>query len=775
MTKRIYFIARNELYSLYYSPIAWIMMVLFLILTGSDYLTALTGPVGDFERGGPSLMFVRDLTSGVMGGILGYYPRIIANLYLFFPLITMGLISREVSSGTIKLLYSSPVRIVETVLGKFLAMVFFTLSLLLIMLPTLFGMAHNLGHADYGHMVSGTVGLFLVLCAYAAIGLFISALTSYQIVAAIITLAVFGFLAKVGGLWQGVDWVRDITFYMNIGGKSSDLINGLFNLRDVTYFLILIMAFVSFTVIRLQGATESVSVLKKTTRYLTVILIAFTAGYVTNMPEANAYWDTTRDKIYTITPPTQAMLKKLDDGPLEVTLYGNLMGDFGRVMPSERNNITSGIWEPYIRFKPNIHLKFVYYYNTDTGSWRYKLNPGKTLKEIAEKEVKTFEMGLSSFLSPEEVDKQVNTEQEEFRNFFVLKYKDRSTILRTFDDIQYWPGENEIAAAINRLVGSPPKIAFVSDEIERNPFSQRPRDYLQIASLKGNRIALINQGYDFDTLSLKDKEIPQGLAGLVVADPRTPFSPGNLQKLQRYIAEGGNMLIATEPDRRDVVQPLLDTLGITLRKGVLLQPNDKFSSDCVFPYMSTFAKNLTPQFTAAAADQVKWFGDSLFRVAMVGADPLEYREKDGFHVEPMLTTDSVLSWNRVAPVNPDSLQLKVGRLPSDEHHRFVTSVMLQRNIHSKDQQIIVSSDADYLTKTAFDGWDPRRFNFDFAFWGFSRFSYGKFPANTLRPQTDDTVSIKVADLPFQRILFVYIFPAIVAVIGSIILIRRKRK
>lgn len=775
--KRIYYIARNELYSLYYSPIAWIMMVLFLVLTASDYIESLFWPVAWFEQGGPGLILVRNLTDGIVTNpLFGYFPKVIANLYIFFPLITMGLISREVSSGTIKLLYSSPVRILEIVLGKFLSMVCFTLTLLFLLLFTVAGVCHSLPHPDYGHIVAAVFGLFLVLCTYAAIGLFISSLTSYQIVAAIITLAVFAFLSKVGGLWQDIDVLRNITFYMNIGGKSQDLLSGLYNIRDIFYFLILITGFLSFTIIRIQSATESLSMIRKAARYTGVILIAFAIGYLTNKPSLNAYWDTTRDKMFTITPPTQAMLSKLNDGPLEITVFGNLLGDFSKVKADQQNSIISNIWEPYIRFKPDIDIKFVYYYNTDTGSWRYKLNPGKSLKEISEKEAGTYNTKLSHFLDSTQVNKLVNTDQEEYRNFFQLKYKNRTAIVRTFDDPGYWPGEDEIAAAINRLIATPPKIDFLTDEIERGPYSQRPRDYKLIASQLNFRRALINQGYDFDTLSLKDHDhIPTDIAGLVIADPRTAFSTDNLDKIDAYIQAGGNLLITTEPDRKQVVQPLLDTLGVSLRNGLLIQPNPKFSSDCIFPYLSGTAENFSPQFRRSLDDQIKYFGDSLFRVAMIGAGALDYKEKNGFHISPLLSTDSKLSWNRTGPVNSDSLQLKVDTLPSDEHGSFVTSVLLTRKINGHDQWIIVSGDADYLTKTAFDGYDPRRFNYDFGFWSFSKFSYGKFPANTLRPQTDDQVAIKTADIPFQKILLIYILPAIIGIIGSVILIRRKRK
>lgn len=774
--KRVFYIARNELSNLFFSPIAWLLMIIFLVLTASDYLAVLEGAAGNYERGGPFLMFVKNLTDAIIiSSPQAYFTKIIANLYIFFPLVTMGLISREINNGTIRLLYSSPIRISEVVWGKFLAMVSFTLVFVVLVFFTLVGLSVSLARPDYAHILASVTGLFLLFAAYASIGLFISSLTSYQIVAAIITFTVFAFFSKVGELWQDIDFLRDITFYLNIGGKSTNLVRGLFNLRDVAYFLIIIMGFLLFTVIRLRSSTQSISTFRKASRYLVVITGMFVAGYITNKPSLNAYLDVTRDKLHTITPPTQAMLAKLDDGPLEITVFSNLFLDFGRFHPGQQNNIVNEVWEPYIRFKPDINIRFVYYYDVDTSSWHYDVNPGKTLKEIAEKEVKTYKLSLNRFLPPQEINKIVNVKEEEFRNFFRLTYKGKSVILRTFDDIMYWPSENEIAAAVNRLIATPPKFAFLTDEIERGPLSERTRDYKMIASQRGFRAALVNQGYDCDTVSLKTGDIPAGIATLVVADPRTEILPAGIEKINRYIAAGGNLFIAAEPDRKSVIKPIFDTLGLSLRDGLLIQPSDRFSSDVVFAHLTDTAKHLNEQFYASIQEQIKYYGDTLFRVAMGGAGVIEYKEKNGFRIYPLLVTDSVHAWNRTAPISSDSLQTKVKAIAGDEKGRFVTAVRMNRKINGGEQRIIVASDADYLTRPLIDGWDPPRHNFAFGAWCFSYFSYGQFPANTLRPQTDDALDIKVADLSIQRIILVYLLPVLIAIIASFVLIRRKRK
>jgi ABC-2 type transport system permease protein len=777
MKKAIY-IARNELYTLFYSPIAWILMILFLILTSADYIGLVDEFLGMFERGGINLMFLENLTSNLTSNPrFGYFFGVIRNLYIFFPLITMGLISRETSSGTIKLLYSSPVRIREIVMGKFLAMICFAGCLLVLLLFTLTGLSQSISYPDYGQMLASVFGLFLVLCTYAAIGLFISSLTSYQIVAAIITLGVFALLSKIGELWQDIDSIRSVTYYMNIGEKSYNFILGLMNLRDFTYFVLIISSFLLFTIIKIKSATESISRFKKAMRYITVIGVAFLIGYITNKPQVNVYYDATRGKVHTITPPTQAMLAKLKDGELEITAFSNLLDrSFWTFTPESQNRIITDLWEPYIRFKPDIHIHFVYYYNNDTSSYYFKANPGKSLREIAEKEAKTWKLSLDRFLNADQVNKLVNTNAEEFRSFFMLTYKGKKAIVRTFDDNRFWPDENNIAAGINRLIADPPKISFLSDEIERGPFSERTRDYKSIASRVGKRYALINQGYDFDTVSLKQAPVPEGIAALVIADPRTPISDYNMGKINNFIKAGGNLLVTTEPDRKEVTKPLLDMLGISLRNGLLIQPSVKYSSDLVFSYLTDTAKNLSPQFSRQLKDDLRYYADSQFRVAMAGASVIDVSGKDGFRVSPLLVTDKVLSWNRLAPISNDSLQLKVAKVPTDEPGSFVTAVRMNRTINGKDQRIIVASDADFLTDPQFGGSKPRRYNYDFGFWCFSYFAYGKFPANTLRPESlDNSFKIGQGNVGVQKWIFYWIVPALIAVLCSVIIIRRKRK
>src|SRR6185437_4184988 len=124
------------------------------------------------------------------------------SLYLYVPLLTMGLMSRELSSGSIKLLLSSPIRISKIVLGKFVAMMGYCLLFVAVLVLYCLCGSILIRHMDMGMIVPALVGTYLLILAYSAIGLFMSSLTPYQVVAALSTLGVLAFMNYIGNIGQ---------------------------------------------------------------------------------------------------------------------------------------------------------------------------------------------------------------------------------------------------------------------------------------------------------------------------------------------------------------------------------------------------------------------------------------------------------------------------------------------------------------------------------------------------------------------------------------------
>ncbi|SEO19913.1 ABC-2 type transport system permease protein, partial [bacterium A37T11] len=577
--RTIFRIARVELSTLFYSPIAWFLLILFFVQVAMAYVGKVESYVTQQELGRP----LQNLTFSFFAnpqsrGI--FIADVLSNLYLYIPLITMGLISREVSSGTIKLLYSSPLKLSHIVLGKYLAMLVFNLCMIGALVIVAVFASFQIEALDWGIVVAGLFGIFLLLSAYAAIGLFMSCLSSYQVVAAIATFAVFALLKFVGTLWQDYDFLRDLTDYLSISGRTETMIMGLLNTRDMGYYVLITVLFLSFAWFKLQGERKKVGWVVSLGKYVVAVVVVLGTGYVTSTPGYIGYWDTTRTNMNTLSVNTQQTLKAIGKEPLEVTSYINLLdGTYWYGSPGSRTGDKKR-WERYLRFKPNIKLNYVYYYDSTFNDYVYKANKGLTLDGIAEKYSKSYKIGLDRFKKPAEIRKEINLYPEKNRLVMLLNFKGKKTFLRTFDDMQFWPSETEVTAALRRLTVPLPVIAFLQGEEERRIDRMGDRHYKLATSEINVRAALINQGFDVVGLSLqKDEEIPKSLAALVIADPRANFAPEVLAKINRYIDEGGNLLLAGEPGKQSVLNPILGKLGVQLTNGIVVQGDTDYAPD----------------------------------------------------------------------------------------------------------------------------------------------------------------------------------------------------
>ena len=352
-------VAKIELSSMFYSPVAWLVLIIFALLIGYDYANVFDSQLRAQSLGSGLWNVSSAIYNSWMTGIL---KPILRNLYLYIPLITMGLMSREYQSGSIKLLYSSPVKNSSIIFGKYLAMMCYGAALMSIIgLNVLFSWL-TVENFQISMLLVGMLGIYLLILAYSAIGLFMSTLTAYQVVAAVGTLAVLAVLNFIGDVGQGIDFVRDITFWLSIYGRSISFIEGLLPSADVMYFLIVIGLFLSLSVLKLNTEKKIMSLRTKILKYSTIIVTALLLGYLTSLPEAKLYYDGTYTKSNTLSPESQEVMEKLTQ-PLTITTYVNILApDYFAGLPFNRN------WdferfERYVRFKPDIKMKYVYYYH----------------------------------------------------------------------------------------------------------------------------------------------------------------------------------------------------------------------------------------------------------------------------------------------------------------------------------------------------------------------------------------------------------------------------
>ena len=207
--KNILAIWQREMKSYFVSPIAYVVLTVFLFIAGFFFYTILTAWIQQtmmqaaYGQGSPPA----DVPGMVSRSFFGTISVV---LLFMIPMLTMGLFAEEKKRGTIELLLTTPVGNLQVMMGKYLA----SLTFLLIMFAASFITISALfiyGQPDVKPILSGYVGLILYGAALLAVGLFISTLTENQIVAGVITLGVILILWLVDALATGTQgMVRDV-------------------------------------------------------------------------------------------------------------------------------------------------------------------------------------------------------------------------------------------------------------------------------------------------------------------------------------------------------------------------------------------------------------------------------------------------------------------------------------------------------------------------------------------------------------------------------------
>jgi ABC-2 type transport system permease protein len=241
--RSVYAIYRKEMGHYFVSPVAYVVVSLFFLVTAfmfSQYLRAVVEQ--SFEMG-PDF----DAPSQLLRAFLG----LLALLSLFFmPMVTMGLFAEERKRGTMELLMTSPVRDVDIVLGKFFA----SLTLFVVMLfPTASYVAYVWLHSDPAPpvrvLLSGYLGVLLFGGCLLALGSFLSSLTESQIIAAVLTFAIFLFLWVISfGTRDTESALGQVIQYISVIGHLDDFERGIIDTSGLVYYLSFIGFFIFLTV-----------------------------------------------------------------------------------------------------------------------------------------------------------------------------------------------------------------------------------------------------------------------------------------------------------------------------------------------------------------------------------------------------------------------------------------------------------------------------------------------------------------------------------------------
>ncbi|MBA3028689.1 MAG: ABC transporter permease subunit [Proteobacteria bacterium] len=214
---RILQIFKKEFKSYFISPVAYIVISIFLLVTGWFFFSS---------------FFLYNQAS-----LRGFFSLLPFTFSFVIPAVTMRLISEELNVGSYETLLTLPVLTLDVVLGKFFAAVGFVAVMLV---PTLFYSVSIsfLGDLDWGPVVGGTLGALLMGAAFSAVGIFASSLTRNQIIAYIVGLAICFALTLIDKMLFFLP-SRALAFFQYMGADAhfQNFAKGVLDSRDILYFL----------------------------------------------------------------------------------------------------------------------------------------------------------------------------------------------------------------------------------------------------------------------------------------------------------------------------------------------------------------------------------------------------------------------------------------------------------------------------------------------------------------------------------------------------------
>ena len=232
--RRVLAITYRETRAYFVSPIAYVIALVFVSLTGYFFVDAMSASAFPEATVEP------------------YVGRATFILALLGPLLTMRLLAEERKLGTLELLMTSPVQDWEVIIGKFVGALVVVMSA--IALTSVYvGLLFLYGNPDLGPIVTAYIGLVLFAGAALAVGLFTSSLTSNQIIAAVLS---YGILALLSVIHLAADHVggapatllRELSMVVHF----EDFLRGVLDLRHVAYYVSVMVVLLYLTIRTLE-------------------------------------------------------------------------------------------------------------------------------------------------------------------------------------------------------------------------------------------------------------------------------------------------------------------------------------------------------------------------------------------------------------------------------------------------------------------------------------------------------------------------------------------
>ena len=301
--RNILVVTKREFGAYFTSPVAYVFLVIFLLLSG--FFTFMVGQ--DFFR--------RNEAS--LGSFFLWHPW----LYLFLvPAIAMRLWSEEKRTGTLELLLTLPITTGQAVIGKFLASWAFLIVGLILTFP-IWLTPNFLGEPDNGAIICAYIGSALMAGAYLGIGCMTAALTRNQVISFVISviLCLFTILAGfppvtdfIQGLFPGNEFIVDLVSSFSVMSHFEAIQRGVVHLRDFLFFVSVIVFTLAATTVIIRGGQENKPAQAfgfAGAQVAVLALILVTVNLLAGTTRGK--WDLTENKIHTLSEGSKNILNRV--------------------------------------------------------------------------------------------------------------------------------------------------------------------------------------------------------------------------------------------------------------------------------------------------------------------------------------------------------------------------------------------------------------------------------------------------------------------------------
>lgn len=638
-------IAKKELKNYLDQPAGYILLIIFTALSAFFFFRVA------FATGEASLRPLFELLPWVM--------------LFFIPAVTMRAIAAEKKEGTIEIVLTHPIKEVDLILGKLLGN--FLFILLGIALTSFFAIGLSFGgRLDVGMLVAQYFGLILFSLAIASIGLFASTLTKSQTVAFIVALLIT-FVLMASGLeiiTMALPFPLDYLFReVSLLNHFQALTRGVIDLRDVIYFLT--VSFIFLAVARFVLTRQKYSLNSKIYKELTMQTAIFLAVGLVVVLLASVFSgriDLTAGHLYTLSPITVKTIQTLKK-PVKITLYAS------SEMPAEYRLTLRDVQDLLADYRL-------------MGGQKVKLtftNPTSRAKQAE---------AQAAGVTPVQFNVMRQDEFQVKQGYFGLvieygKNKEVIPFIERFSDLEY------------RLTSAVRKLSQLKKRTLILLTGETPEKHVSVAqNLKTELEKEYQVMSNLDSASLKPSEI----SAVILVGSKVQVTTDELNKLRRYLENGGSVLA------------LVDGVTVDPQYPSLASENEKRWQSLLKPYgvsvLPTLIYDLKASETIALGQGMNqyilpypfWVRSlpgsehpilrNLRAVTLGWASPLKISKKTKF--ESLLVTSAYAGEEKdrfdISPTNNTSIN-------RDNLKQF----LLAAAIKAKKGRLVVVGDSDFIT------------------------------------------------------------------------------